>query len=409
MPPPGRAEPVPLDPMAPPRQPQILIAHPWMGRGGSEATAMWALHALQDLGKITFTTASPVDWERLNATYGTRVDPAKVVLLQAPRLPGVTSGTRLAYWQRAYFERFCQGLPGRYDACISAYNPIRFNRPAIQLVGDFSFDEEARLDLYPNASDQARHRPSWLRRMYLSVGEQLAGRGGREIAGPEDRIVANSRWTAGMLEARFRIAAPPVLYPPSLLESGPASRPREPLGFVCMGRITPEKEVETIIAILDQVRAAGHPATLDLIGEFGQDAYARRIRAMAGERAAWIRTPGFLGPAEKAQIFATRTYGLHACRVEAFGIAVAEMAAAGLIPFVPDDGGVGEIVGVAELTYADTADAVRKILARIAEAETSEAMRGHLRGRVASFRPERFAETLLGIVREFLGQAPVQA
>ncbi len=380
-----------------------------MGRGGSEATAMWSLHALQDLAKITFTTASPVDWDRLNATYGTQVDPAKVALVRAPRLPGVDSGTRLAYWQRAYFERFCQALPGRYDACISAYNPIRFSSRAIQLIGDFSFDEGARLDLYPNAAGQAHHRPSWLRRMYLSVGEQLAGRDEGEIAGPGDRIVANSRWTAGMLEERFRVKDSPVLYPPSPLEPGPPSDRRDPLGFVCMGRITPEKEIETIIAILDQVRAAGRAATLDLIGEFGQDAYSRRIRAMAGERAGWIRTPGFLGPAEKAEIFATRTYGLHACRVEAFGIAVAEMAAAGLIPFVPGEGGVGEIVGMEKLTYADTADAVEKILARIGEPESAEEIRTRLRARVASFRPERFAETLLGIVEEFLEQTPARA
>jgi len=395
--------------MAFPVQPQILIAHPWMGHGGSEATAMWSLHALQDVAKITFTTASPVDWDRLNGTYGTAVSPEKITLLQAPRLPGVATGTKLAFWQRAYFERFCQTLPERYDICISSYNPIRFNQPGIQLIGDFSFDEGARLDLYPNASDQAYHRPSLLRRVYLSVGEQLAGRDDGEVAGPGDLIVANSRWTAQVLDERFQISNSPILYPPSSLHAVESTVTRDPLGFVCMGRIMPEKEVEGIIAILDRVRAVGYPATLDLAGQFGMDPYSKRIARMAKERAEWIRTPGFFGPKEKQEVFASRTYGIHACRVEAFGIAIAEMATAGLLPFVSSDGGVQEIVGLKELIYSDIDDAVAKIIARIQQPESLESMRTSLRERVTRFEPERFSETLVGIVQDFLKHSTAKA
>ncbi|QJE96375.1 glycosyltransferase family 4 protein [Luteolibacter luteus] len=388
--------------MAFPLPPKILIAHPWMGRGGSEATAMWALHALQDLAAITFTTASPVEWDKLNATYGTSVSPEKVTLLQAPRLPGVATGTKLAFWQRAYFERFCQTLPESYDACISAYNPIRFNQPAIQLIGDFSFDEGARLELYPTASDQAHHRPSVLRRLYLSFGDQLAGRAQAGIAEPDDLVVSNSRWTAGLMATRFGIPDSPLLYPPSSSHQVEAQQPRDPLGFVCMGRIMPEKEVESIIAILDRVREAGYPATLDLAGQFGADPYSKRIARMAKDRAEWIRTPGFFGPKEKQEVFASRTYGIHGCRVEAFGIAIAEMAGAGLLPFVSAEGGVKEIVGLEELIYSDIDDAVAKIIARIQQPENLEGMRKALQERVTRFRPEFFSETLVQIVQDFL-------
>ena len=390
--------------MAIPLQPQILVAHPWMGRGGSEATAMWSLHALQDVAKITFTTASPVDWDKLNSVYGTRVSPERIDLLPAPRLPGVTSGTSLAYWQRAWFERFCCSVSGRFDACISAYNPIRFSRPAIQLIGDFSFNEEARLGLYPNASEQAHHRPSFLRKLYVSVGEQLSGRKGAEIAGPGDRVVANSRWTAAVLAQRFHLPDSPILYPPSTLHEQAAEEVREPLSFVCMGRITPEKEVETVVAILDRVRAAGHAVTLDLAGHFASDGYSAKIRAMAEERKEWIRLTGFLDPRKKEELFSTRSFGIHACRVEAFGIAVAEMAASGLIPFVPAEGGVGEIVGRDELIFRHADDAVEKICRMIESPKAREGLRKSLRSEVARFRPERFAENLVGIVQDFIGQ-----
>jgi len=390
--------------MALPVQPEILIAHPWMGRGGSEATAMWSLHALQDLAKITFTTASPLDWDTLNAIYGTRVSPEKVTFVQAPRIPGVSSATKLAYWQRAYFERFCVSIGSRYDACISAYNPIRFGQAAIQLIGDFSFSEECRLELYPNAAKQVKHRPSLLRHLYLSVGEQLAGRVDGAIAGPRDLVVANSRWTAQVLEKRFPLRDTPILYPPAGLNDPGPARQRDPLGFVCMGRIMPEKEVETVIRILDGVRAAGHGATLDLAGHFGADAYSKRIRALADERSEWIRLTGFLGPEEKADLFATRSFGLHGCRVEAFGIGVAEMAAAGLIPFVPADGGVGEIVGLEELIYQHADGAVKKIIAQITQPANHEALRAVLREKVARFLPAHFAENLTAIVQDFLGR-----
>lgn len=240
--PPGAAECGlnPPDPMATPLQPEILIAHPWMGRGGSEATAMWSLDALQDLARVTFTTSSPVDWESLNAAYGTRVDPAKIRFLPAPRLPGVTCGTKVAFWQRAYFERFCRDLGDRFDACLSAYNPIRFGRPGIQLIGDFSFNEECRLRLYPHAADQPRHRPTLLRQCYISIGERIAGRADLPAIAPGDLVIANSRWSAAVLQRMFEVPDAPVLHPPVLASPSPVSLPRDPLGFVCLGRVVPD-------------------------------------------------------------------------------------------------------------------------------------------------------------------------
>ncbi|MCW1885255.1 glycosyltransferase family 4 protein [Luteolibacter flavescens] len=389
--------------MASPLQPEILIAHPWMGRGGSEATAMWTLHALQHRARVTFTTASPVDWDDLNAVYGTSVDPAKIKLLPAPRLPGVNSGTKVAYWQRAWFERFCRTQGREFDACISAYNPIHFDHRAIQLIGDFSFDEKCRLALYPTAQGQAHHRPSLVRKIYLTIGEYLARRHYEPVLTPADMIVANSKWTAARLREHFPLEHVPVLYPPSLLAK-PQEGTREPLGFVAMNRITPEKEIDTLITILDRVRAAGRPVTLDLVGRIGEDAYSRRIQAMVDERREWVRTPGFLDAREKLALFSSRSFAIHTSRVEAFGIAVAEMAAAGLIPFVPAGGGTREIAGHEQLIYADPDDAAAKILAVMDQPDSHSLLRRSLRDNVERFAPEPFSVRLVEIVQDFLGR-----
>lgn len=137
------------------KRPTILIAHPWMARGGSEATAMWALEAPLPDHDVTFVTAAPLgsdDWDSLNRAYGTRVDPKRMKVIKAPALPGVDGSRRLSHLQVRCFERFCRRIAGSFDQCLSAYNPIAFGRPAIQLIGDFSFCEETRVRLHAHGT-----------------------------------------------------------------------------------------------------------------------------------------------------------------------------------------------------------------------------------------------------------------
>lgn len=53
---------------------------------------------------------------------------------------------------------------------------------------------------------------------------------------------------------------------------------------------------------------------------------------LIGQYRDWITPTGFLDLEAKQAILARQTYGLHACRIEAFGIAVAEMASMGCVP-----------------------------------------------------------------------------
>lgn len=376
-----------------------------MGRGGSEAVALWTLQALQRRCRITFATASAVDWTGLNRDYGTCVDPSAIEVLRFGKLPFVQRGDRIVTWQRSYFGRRCRRIADRFDLCISAYNPIDFGKPGIQLIGDFSFNERARLLLYPNAEDQFCHRQSPLRRLYLFAEELLWGWRRLPLAERGDCAVANSSWTATRLERLMRLPAPPVLYPPCSQPAPVSDSDREPMGFVCLGRISPEKEIETIIAILDRLRAAGYPVTLDIAGKFSRDAYSRRIAALAGARRAWVRTPGFLNSDQKADLFRRRSFAIHACRVEAFGIAVAEMAAFGLIPFVPHDGASREIVAQPELIYESGTDAVAKISSLLEAPGRHAAIRAEQRRRASRYDPAEFVDGLVGLVEQFLGHS----
>jgi len=378
----------------------LLIAHPWMARGGSEATAMWTLEALQDDYEITFVTAATVDWESLNRAYGTSVKPDRIRLLEAPALPTVDSPLRFSHLQVRYFERYCHRIAVEYDLCLSAYNPIYFGRRAMHLIGDFSFSEEMRKRLYIHGAEKLRHRESLLRKLYLAAGSFI------EVKKPPlrewgDLVLANSAWSAGQLETHFGLRGSGVIYPPVILPKAPAHSSRDPLGFVCLGRVVPEKELERIIRILGRVRESGFPVTLQLIGNLDDSDYSRGLATSIAPHRDWITPTGFLDLEAKQRLLASQTYAIHACRIEAFGIAVAEMVSMGCVPFVPDTGGAGEIVSFPELQFGNDDEAVAKIIALVADPERTRHFRELLPARMEQFGPGKFMDQLRKVVIEF--------
>jgi glycosyltransferase involved in cell wall biosynthesis len=389
------------------KRPRLLVVHPWMARGGSEATAMWALEALREDYELTFATAAPLrgsDWDALNAAYGTRVDPASIRVRRAPVLPGVDGPRRLAHLQVRWFERYCHRIAGDFDLCLSAYNPVHFGKPAIQLVGDFSFSEPMRRRLLAHADQPLRHRDTPLRRAYLALGR------GIELPQPPlrergDLVLANSRWAARQLAEFFGIEDAGVLHPPVPPLSAKPGLARDPHAFACLGRIAPEKEIERVVAILERVRGLGLPVTLSIAGHLDGSDYGRGVAALAERHRHWIATPGFLDLVGKRALLSSCGHGLHACRIEAFGIAVAEMAAAGCVPFVPREGGAGEIVPYDELQFGDDDEAVARIAALLRDPGLVRERSRELAANAAAFSPGRFVERLRGYVLEFLSSA----
>ena len=156
-----------------------------------------------------------------------------------------------------------------------------------------------------------------------------------------------------------------------------------------------------MIEILARVRSQGFPVTFTLIGDLGDSDYSRSIAALAARQGDWILTPGFLHLQEKQAVLASHTFALHACRIEAFGIAVAEMAAMGCIPFVPTSGGAGEIVPFPELQYERDDEAVAKITALLRDPARVRELAAAMPAQAVSFAPPRFVERLKAIVLDF--------
>ena len=385
-------------------RPTLAICHPRLGLGGSEAAVLWGITALREDYDITLVTASRVDLGKLNAAYGTDVEAGDFHLLRAPALPHSRNPSRLAHWRVKRFEQFCRTNTREFDIPLSAYNPIDFGRPGLHLVGDFSWDEEIRAELF--ASHGSASEP--LHKGDLWLGSRLFGASGRDILDGRDLVAANSAWTAEMLAERFGLRDTPVLYPPVNVPTPRNAAKRGRGHFICLGRVSPHKGVERIIAILTAVRSRGHEdVRLTIIGEIGDDPYGEHIAKLAVANSSWIITPGYVGGERKYELLAKHPYALHACEGEAFGIAVAEMLLSGCVPFVPRSCGPAEIVGQDALCYTTNEEAVDKISRVLSDESHAADLRNKLATRGDRFTPQVFMVELRKLVRRFERQNKV--
>ena len=387
---------------------RILIAHPRLAAGGSEARAMVLIEALQQRHDVTLVTGSPVEWERLNLAYHTAVDPGRLSVRIAPmpaRLRAASGGDAL---RGAFLERCARRMAGDFDLCIGAYNFTDFGRPAIQFVADFSFDDEVRrsFDGESPGLRGALQKAGPARSLYLGLCRGVAGRPSasrqdRLACGRGDRVVSNSRWTADLLNERHGIESC-VVYPPvhtALLH--PAARSGD---FVMLGRIAPDKRILEAIDVMSRVRARGHAVGFHIVGKVGDDAYGRQVRQKASEAGDWVRLTGGLYGAEKFAFLNRQGFALHMRQREAFGIAVAEMVKMGLVPFVPDNSAPAEIVGDVGLTFADADHAVELIDAVLRRPRQLAVIREALMERGRAFSTEAFRQAALAIVDEELAR-----
>ncbi|HEX9445386.1 MAG TPA: glycosyltransferase family 4 protein, partial [Candidatus Binatia bacterium] len=215
--------------------------------------------------------------------------------------------------------------------------------------------------------------------------------------------LVNSNWTGGKIRECHGIDST-TLYPPV-----PGDFPAVPWaeredGFVCVGRFSPEKELDKVIDIIAAVRSRGRDAHLHLIGggAAGFGSYAAHIRRRAAENASWVFLHEDVPRAELAALVARHRYGIHGMSEEHFGMAVAEMVRAGCVVFVPRGGGQVEIVeGDERLLYSGREEAAAKIARTMSDEERQTTLRKVLASRKPLFTTERFMAGVREIVRGF--------
>ncbi len=392
------------------RRLKLGICHPRIGKGGSEACAVWGITALKDEYDVTLITSGAIDIEGLNAFYGTSLRPEDFKVLTAPTpwwlnlLRRTDTGDAL---DGASYQKFCRKIASDFDVLISAYNFCDFGVPAIHLIADFSWDDALRRAYDPTRPGLPKfiYGDNVVRRAYLHLAQFLSESSGHSLFAGQDQIYANSQWTADVMRSRYGVNVS-VLYPPVPGEFPSIPWARRENGFVCLGRIDSAKRIERIIDILARVRQRRHDVHLHIIGRIGDDAYGRVVAELCKAHPGWVIAEGAQCGNAKLRLLASHRFGIHGRNGEAFGIAVAEMVKAGCIPFVPKEGGQVEIVSHPLLTYTNVDDAAGKIVGLLEKPQLQSELCQHLAHQSQRFAVEDFMASLRTIVQRFLARQP---
>jgi len=395
-------------------RPRVMLVQPTLAPyGGGEGVCVWMLEALRADHDLCLLTWERPDFAALDAFFGTSLAAAGIeVRLAHPRLPERLRRSRFARQLKHWALLAEARRQGDVDLLIAA-------------------DEESDLG---GAGIQYLHFP---RLQYLAAGggapSTVAGRA-RELAFAlyrragaratgfslarmrRNTTVVNSDWTGAEVRRLHGIDTITV-HPPAVGPFPAVPWSDRTDGFVAVGRIVPEKRLEVIIDIVQRVRVAAGvqggsrggsdqgapdlspPWPLHIVASAGDPVCEARVLARAREAGPWVRVHRQLSRLELVRLLTRHRYGIHAMAEEHFGMAVAEMVAAGMIPFVPRGGGQVEIVRDERLLWTSIEDAVAKIGALRSSPAAQESVRTSLAARAPELGPERFMREIRTVVQ----------
>jgi glycosyltransferase involved in cell wall biosynthesis len=357
------------------------------------------LQALVPVHRVTVLSWSPIDIDPINRFFGTELSKGDFNSLVVPaswrvvadHLPVPAALIRLSLLMR-YTRRVSEG----FDVLFGVYNETDFGRRGIQYVHYPTY-----LRPRPDVDLRWYHRSTGALNAYYSVADRIADFSLERMK--QNLTLVNSDWTAAQLYRFLGISAR-TLYPP-VVDPAPGAPPWEERanGFLAIGRLSPEKEYERVMNILARVRERVPDLTLTIVGTWDRHVqrYRDRLFALANSLGPWIAFRRDASRNDVRALMATHRYGIHGMREEHFGMAVAEMARAGCIVWVPRGGGQMEIVGREPmLMYDNEHDAVEKISRTLADPSEQLRLRA---GLIATdrFSTHHFVQQVRDIVGDF--------
>jgi glycosyltransferase involved in cell wall biosynthesis len=389
---------------------RIAVVHPERTSGGDQAVLAWTLEGLKDSYDLTTVTSAPLDLDSLNRTYGTLLRGEEFQQQLLPWwLRPIAARRRLAIFTRYLTMRYCRSLRRRFDLFIGLQNETDVGTKCVQYI---HFPIESELGCNMRAQNQVPDRlayrmfygHAWFRKSCKAVLRLIADYSEKRIR--ENISLVNSEWTGAVVQAAYGVRSR-VVYPPVPNGFDPVAWEERENGFVCVGRIAPEKRIERIIAILAQVREEGWEIHLHIVGaEDWDQQYAQKIKALQARHASWVFLEGHVPRTELVALLSHHKYGIHGYEAEQFGIVVAEMVKAGCIVFVPNGGGQVEIVRPSQLAYDSVDDAVRKITDVLSGKTPQKHLLQELSRTAQKFSAENFASSMREVVAEFLERRP---
>jgi glycosyltransferase involved in cell wall biosynthesis len=369
--------------------------------GGGAGLSAYVLQALQAEYQVSIACMQPPAYEQLNFYFGTSLQADGFVHYQVPqwlqRLVACLP-TPQALLRLNVLERFVKHLAQRhsFDVYFSTDNELSFPERGIQYV------HFPRLSLpRPDVDYRWYHRLPGVLTLYRACCSRI---GGATIASLRRNLtLVNSGYIASLVRALYGVE-PQIVFPPVAGNFAPQPWATRHHRIVCLGRITPEKELPRVIEIVRRVRAQGLELPLLVIGPWDcSAAYVRTLRRLFEMHQDWITPRHNVGRAELVRLLAESRYGIHGMHDEHFGMAVAEMQRAGCLVFVPDYGGPQEIIGhESRLMYASIEEAVARIAAVLRDPALQAVLHQQALQRQGWFTAERFMGEIREVVHRFV-------
>jgi glycosyltransferase involved in cell wall biosynthesis len=370
---------------------RVLFVQPSLDPpGGGNLVAAWMLQALRADNDVTLLACERPSLEHCNRWYGTALaaDDFRFALAPLPiRAIGRITPTPMSLVRNMLLMRDARRRAPAYDVVVTCNNEGDLgDRPAVQYV-HFPMLWLGR----PETDLRWYHQQPALIRAYYRLTVRLTGYSVERMR--RNLTLANSAYIGARIRALHGIE-PTVLHPPVPGEFPDVPWEARANGVVAIGRLSPEKRFEDIVAIVATVRERHPDVVLHVVAATDRpSAYGRRIRALAAAHAGWVRLHVDVSRDELLALVARQRYGIHAMPDEHFGIAVAEMLRAGCLPFVPDTGGAAEIVGDAPaLRFGSPTEAAARIDAVLRDADLRAVLRRHCAARREGFTTAHFVQ-----------------
>jgi glycosyltransferase involved in cell wall biosynthesis len=365
----------------------IIEKLPGFGFGGAQSVGFWTVEALREGYQVSVITAAhDLSLAEANAFFGTHIRPDDVEIVVVPMPSVVRDSPRLKLLAMHLIGRYCRETWTDYDLLISTAGEMDLGIRGIQYVH------------YPLVLPRGRSK------RYLVLGLLS-----RAITGfSRERMVlnwtlTNSKWTAQRTREAYGVD-PLVVYPPvpDEVHSLPWSRRED--GFVHVGRISTEKNLERVIRIVKKAHERVPELHLHLIGGIRDRRYWNKFKRLMANEKHWLFFEGTLSREDMVKLIGAHKYGIHGMQEEHFGIGIAEMAKSGCLVFVPRGGGQVEIVQAEELVYDGEGDAITKILRVVGSSDRQAALQRVLTDQARQFSSQRFMREMRMVVDRFLAE-----
>jgi glycosyltransferase involved in cell wall biosynthesis len=330
--------------------------------GGAEGVLAHTLQAIQSDHSVTLFTLRESSIDEVNETFGTDVDSGQIeVINPVPSVlcwlfeslesvvVKVRSKKKLKSISISFLKYWVLKRQSPHDVYVCTQNEFATEEHSVEYVHFPSLS-----GIVSDFEDRGRFQTAveMLNRYFHDVPD-----------GYHDNTttITNSDWTADIIERAYGID-PLVIYPPVDHKAfDPVPWNERDNEIVAIGRIVPGKRYEEMIEVMDGLSERIEDVSFRIVGSSRETAYYSKIARMASDRP-YVSLETDASRDDLCSLLESCKLGVHGKKNEHFGMAVAEMRAAGMLPLVHGSGGQVEIVeNRPELIYETWDDLVSRI------------------------------------------------